>query len=210
VDFSFLYRFVEESVSFIKLHPELACLILFTWSFLETAFLLGLILPAEKVLFLSSVLASRGVISPFSFVLCVSLGTFLGYGFSYFLGYFLGEEALERLLKKFNVKEREFLKVKRFVDTKGELSLVFGRFIPVVRPVLPVVIGSFRPNYFVFSVFSGVGALLWASSYLFIGNLIDAFLSNIIKHKLLLLTFLLAIPVTYLFWRHYGKNQTDL
>jgi len=199
-----------ESVSFIKLHPNWACFVLFSWAFLETAFLLGLILPAEKVLFFSSVLVSQGVVDPFSFVCCVSLGTFLGYGLSYFLGYFLGEEALERLLKRFNVKEEEFLKVKRFVNTKGELSLVFGRFVPVVRPILPVVVGAFRPNYLVFSVFSGVGALLWAISYLFLGNLIGVLLSNIIKRKFLLFIFLVAALLVYAVWRRYGKNQADV
>jgi len=173
VELSSLSPFVDKSVSFIKEHPNLSCSVLFLWSFLETAFLLGLILPAEKVLLLSSLLVARGVVSPVSYLVCVSTGTFLGYEFSYFLGYFLGEEALRKLTSKFNVRESDFERVKEFVDTKGELSLIFGRFIPVVRPLLPVVLGAFKPNYFVFSVFNGIGALLWAASYLVFGNLME-------------------------------------
>ncbi|SMO35860.1 membrane-associated protein [Balnearium lithotrophicum] len=210
MEFSSLYSFVDKSILFIKEHPNFSCLVLFLWSFLETAFLLGLILPAEKVLLLSSFLVAKGIVSPVSYLICVSTGTFLGYEFSYFLGYFLGEEALRKLTNKFNVNEDDFERVKSFVNTKGELSLIFGRFFPIVRPLLPVVLGAFKPNYFVFSVFNGIGALLWATSYLIFGNLIEEFFSNIIRHKFLGILTVIALLSVYFFWRRYGKDKKDL
>ena len=103
-----LGNLVEVSVQFIKNHPELSCFFLFLWAFLETGLLLGLILPAEKVLFFGSVLASKGVISPSSFLICASLGTVLGYTVSYFVGYFLGEELLEKYLPSCGFPGRTF------------------------------------------------------------------------------------------------------
>jgi len=210
VELSNLYHFVDSSIHFIEEHPNLTCFVLFAWSFLETAFLLGLILPAEKVLILSSVLVAKGIVSPFSFVICVFFGTFLGYQLSYFMGYCFGEHYLAKVLSKFGVSEEDFLKVKRFVEKKGELSLVFGRFIPVVRPTLPVVIGAFEPSYLKFTLYNGVGALLWAISYLFLGNLIDKAISIIISHKLISLLLVLGALLCYYFWRRYGKDKKNL
>ena len=210
MDTSHILSLVDESFKFIKAHPKLSCLVLFGWSFLETAFMLGLILPAEKVLILSSILVSENVISPVSFVLCIWGGTFFGYEVSYFLGYFLGEEAIEKLAERFRVKGENLERVKAFVNTKGELSLLFGRFIPVVRPLLPVVIGAFRPNFLLFSVFNALGALLWALYYLLFGNLIGKLISNIIRYKFVGVFLLLVLFLTYLLWRYYGKDKKNL
>jgi len=206
LDLSSIYSLVESSLNYIKAHPEFACVLIFLWAFLETALLLGLILPAEKVLVVSSVLAAKGVVSPLHFVACGALGTFLGYTVSYFMGYYLGEEVLKRLLKRLGVSREAFLKTKRFVEEKGEISLLFGRFLPVVRPLLPVVIGAFRPSFLKFTLFNAGGALLWMLSYLLFGNLIGELFSIIISHKALSLAALLALALLYLIWRRYGKQ----
>jgi len=206
LELSSLYSLVETSLNYLKAHPQLACGLIFLWAFLETALLLGLILPAEKVLVVSSVLAAKGVISPLHFLICGSLGTFLGYTASYFLGYYLGEEVLKRLLKKLGVSREAFLKTKRFIEEKGELSLLFGRFIPVVRPLLPVVIGAFRPSFLKFTLFNAAGAFLWMLSYLLFGNLIGELFSIIISHKALSLAALSVLTLLYLIWRRYGKQ----
>jgi len=210
VELSSFYSLVSETVKFIELHPKLACLVIFGWAFLETALLLGLILPAEKVLVLSSVLAAKGVISPLHFVVCGTLGTFLGYTVSYFMGAYLGEGVLGRLIKRFGVSEDDLLKTKEFVEKKGELSVLFGRFIPVVRPLLPVVIGSFKPSFLNFTLFNLLGAVIWMLSYLFFGNLIGEFFLTIIRHKEVALPLFLLILIAYLIWRRYGKNRGNL
>jgi len=210
VDFSSFYSLVNESVKFIEFHPKLACFVIFTWSFLETGLLLGLILPAEKVLVVSSVLAAKGVISPVHFVVCGTVGTFLGYTASYFLGAYLGEDVLRKILRRFRVSQEDFLRTKEFVEKKGELSLLFGRFIPVVRALLPLIIGSFKPSFVKFTIFNGLGALIWIVFYLFFGNLIEEAFSTIIRHRELILPAILLFLVLYLVWRKYGKDRENL
>jgi len=205
-----LGNLIEATTNYIKMHPNLSCVILFSWSFLETALLLGLILPAEKVLIVSSILVSEKIISPISFIVCVSSGTFLGYTVSYFAGALLGKSFLEKLMERFKVSPKQIEKTKKFVEEKGEFSLIFGRFLPVVRATLPVVIGSFKPNFFKFSLFNLAGAVLWALSYVLLGNLIRDSFSFIITHKLTV-SFVTAIfLIAYILWRRYGKNRKVL
>ena len=210
MELSSLVSLINESLNFVREHPEFTCFVVFLWSFLETALLLGLLLPAEKVLILTSVLAAKGIVSPFHFVMCGTFGTFLGYTASYFMGYYLGEELLKKLLLKFNLSEEDYLRAKEFVERKGELSLLFGRFLPVVRPLLPVVIGAFKPSFLKFTLFNLGGALIWMLSYVLFGNLIGEAFSIIIRHKLLALVALLFSLLLYLLWRSYGKNRKEL
>ena len=199
-------RLIEATAQYLKLHPHLSCVILFTWSFLETAMLLGLILPAEKILIISSVLVSEGIISPISFLTCVTTGTFLGYTVSYFMGAYLGKNLIRQLLRKFGVSEEGIKKTQEFIEKRGEISLIFGRFLPVVRATLPVVIGSFKPSFLKFSIYNLIGAFLWALSYLFLGNLIKKAFSLIITHKFIATPIILICIAIYLLWRKYGKN----
>ncbi len=200
---------VNTSIQFLKSHPDLSCFFLGLWAFLETGLLLGLIFPAEKILIVGSIMVSKGMLSPISYVLCVTAGTSLGYTATYFMGYFLGEELLSKILKKFRVKEESYIKVKTFINTKGELSLVFGRFIAVVRALLPLVIGSFEPSFLKFTFFNILGAFLWATAYLFLGDLIDRTISIIITHKLTSSIFILVAITFYALWRKYGKDKKN-
>jgi membrane-associated protein len=202
-----LVNLLEGTKELIKSHPDLACFFLFLWAFLETGLLLGLILPAEKILIVGALLVSDGTISPVSFLLCGTLGTFIGYTATYFMGYYIGEEVLEKNLKHLKLSKEDILKTKRFIETKGEISLLFGRFLPVVRHFLPLVIGSFRPSLKKYTLFNLVGAILWVSSYIVMGNLLKVFFSFIITHKLLGIASLLILLLLYLGWRKYGKNK---
>jgi membrane-associated protein len=202
-----LTNLVDVSIQFIKSHPELACFSLFLWAFLETGLLLGLILPAEKILIVGGILVSKGVISSLSFFFCGVSGTFFGYTITYFVGYYIGEEFLEKNLQRLRLSRDDFIKTKRFVETKGEISLVFGRFIPVVRPLLPLLIGTFRPPLKKFTLFNFLGAILWISSYILMGNLLGELISFIITHKIPGIALTVVLLLFYLAWRKYGKNK---
>jgi membrane-associated protein len=179
------------------------CSSVFLWSFLETGLLLGLFLPAEKMLILTSILVSKGKVSPYCFVACMGIGTFLGYTVSYFLGALFGRRVFERMKVSHDHLER----AESFVKKWGEVGIVIGRFFPVVRAVLPVLVGSFKPNFWVFSAFNAVGAILWALSYLFVGNLIISLFSLIIKESKFVFLLLLFFFGVFLLWRRYGKNK---
>jgi len=200
---------VNTSTQFLKAHPDLSCFFIGLWAFLETGLLLGLIFPAEKVLIVGSIMVAKGLISPVNYVVCVTVGTSLGYTATYFMGYFLGEELLSKVLKKFKVKEETLLKVKSFISTKGEISLLFGRFMAVVRALLPLVIGSFEAPFLKFTLFNLAGAIIWATAYLFLGDLIDKSISIIITHKLIASIFILVFAIFYVLWRKYGKDKED-
>ncbi|RUM42291.1 MAG: DedA family protein [Desulfurobacterium sp.] len=202
-----LANLLDVSIQFIKSHPELACFSLFLWAFLETGLLIGLILPAEKILIVGGILVSKGVISPLSFFFCGTSGTFLGYTATYFIGYYIGEEVLEKNLQRLRLTREDFIKTKQFVETKGEISLVFGRFIPVIRPLLPLLIGAFRPPLKKFTLFNFLGAILWISSYVLMGNLLGELISFIITHKVPGIALTVVLFLLYLAWRKYGKNK---
>ncbi|WP_297446034.1 DedA family protein [Desulfurobacterium sp.] len=198
---------VSESLKYLESNPHIAGLIIGLWAFLETALLLGLVFPAEKILIVGSVLVARGYISPVNFVLSVVLGTVAGYTVSFFFGYWVGERTLKQILRKFKVGSESYEKVRQFVVSKGEITLVFGRFIAVFRSILPVVMGAFKLPFISFTLWNIVGAFLWAIFYLVVGDLIDKILSIIITNKIFAVLLIAVSLAGYYFWRRYEKNR---
>ncbi|SNR72631.1 DedA family protein [Desulfurobacterium atlanticum] len=201
---------INESLRYIEANPEVAGLIIGLWAFLETALFFGLIIPAEKVLILGSILAAKGYISPLNFVFSVSLGTFLGYTVSYLFGFYLGEPAVRKFLSSLKLNGENYERVKRFVIEKGEITLLFGRFIAVVRSLLPVIIGAFKMPFLPFLLWNFIGAVLWAVFYLFLGGLIGKIISIIITHKFLGAVVAAGIVFIYYLWRRYGKDKISI
>jgi membrane-associated protein len=198
---------VDVSTQFVKSHPELACFFFFLWAFLETGLLFGLFLPAEKVLVVGAFLSSKGLVSPLGFFVCASSGTVLGYMASYFAGFFLGEELSEQKVPFVNFSPETLHRAERFVREKGVYALVLGRFLPFLRAVLPVVMGTFRMPFALFFLFNLLGAFLWIFSYLLLGNLIGALFSFIIDHKLQFAGAVVFLLSVLAFWRWYGKDK---
>ncbi len=153
-------------------HPQGLLLTLLLASLLESLALVGLLLPGVALLFALAVLAGSGGL-PLPLVLGAALlGALLGDGLSFLLG---------RLQRE---RVRDFALIRRhpywlshaeeFFHRHGGKSLVLGRFIGPLRPVVPLVAGmlGYAPGrYLLLNIGSG---LVWAPAYLLPGYLVGA------------------------------------
>jgi membrane-associated protein len=127
------------------------------------------ILPGDSLLFAIGLFIAEGSLRINIVTACVVLTVvaFLGNVSGYEIGRALGAPLYER--------EGRFLKRKYFDDTHefferhGNKALVIGRFVPIVRTFITVVAGVSRMDRRRFFVWSGVGALLWATGVTLLG-----------------------------------------
>ncbi|MEO2082693.1 MAG: DedA family protein, partial [Desulfurobacteriaceae bacterium] len=68
-------------------------------------------------------------------------------------------------------------------------------------------IGIFKPQFGKFIVYNGLGAVLWMTSYLLLGNLLEKLFSFIISHKVVSLILSVILLALFVVWRKYGKNK---
>lgn len=139
---------------------------------LESLVVVGIVLPGVALLFALAAIAGAASISIYPILLWAFLGAVVGDGVSYLLGYHYHERV--RGWWPFNRHPQWLERGEDFFREYGFLSIVIGRFVGPVRPIIPAVAGMMGmvPRYF-FTV-NILSALAWSPVYLLPGYLTGA------------------------------------
>jgi membrane-associated protein len=141
---------------------------LFAVVFLESGVFFGFFLPGSSMLFTAGLLATRGLFNPWVLIGLMFIAAALGDSAGYWFGNVVGVRLFLR--KDSTFFRHEYLeKAKTFYDRHGVRTLVFARFVPIVRTFVPIVAGVVNMRYRVFLVYNVLGALVWAAGITFLG-----------------------------------------
>ncbi|EMB49988.1 DedA family protein [Vibrio mimicus] len=131
--------------------------------FLESGFLPAAPLPCDSVIVLSGSLAAAGVLQLHWVLLTLFLAGWLGSLIAFYQGHQLKHwRIINRWLNKVPVKQ--LVATDKLMSRYGLVALFFGRFFPVVRSLLPMIMGlrnSVKPLKF-FSA-SAISSLFWVA-----------------------------------------------
>jgi len=118
--------------------------------------------PSEIVLVPAGYLASQGEMSIAMIILSALGGSMVGAFVNYYLALTLGRKILIKYGKYFFIKEEALVKMELFFTKHGHISTFTGRLIPGIRQLISIPAGLARMNLVEFSLFTGLGAGLWA------------------------------------------------
>lgn len=148
----------------------LAYWLAFVAALLETALVVGLLVPGSTLLLLLGALAAAGHLE-FSGVLWFGIaGAVLGDNLNYWLGSRYGHRWTRDGM--WFLRPEHFDQARRFFDAHGAKSVFLGRFIPSIKEVAPFVAGTVGMRqriFFFWNVLGGIGwGLQWiGGGYLF-------------------------------------------
>lgn len=148
-------------------HPEWLALAIFLIAFVECLAIAGIIVPGTVVLFAVAVLAGRGALTLGEVLLLGYLGGLLGDAVSYFLGRRFHQGI--RQLPLLRTHPEWIGTAESYFQRYGIASLLVGRFIGPLRPMLPMVAGMLDFPLLRFALVSLVAAAGWAVAYLLPG-----------------------------------------
>jgi membrane-associated protein len=134
----------------------------FTIVFAESAIFIGFFLPGDSLLVLAGLLAARGLFNPYILISGICIFTFIGYIISYYLGYYLGEKMLQWPDKYF-FKQEYLLKSRKFFHSRGFVSIIIARFIPIVRSFIPIVAGISAMPMRRYMLCNALGSIIWGA-----------------------------------------------
>ena len=180
--------------------------ILFLIIFCETGLVLTPFLPGDSLLFVAGAFASKGSFNVFLLFALFLASAILGDSVNYYIGYYFGEHVFD----KWKLFKKEHLeKTKNFYEKHGVKTILFARFIPIVRTFAPFVAGVGKMHYRKFIFYNIFGGLLWISLFLFGGYFFGQL--EWVKHNMTILIFMIIfislIPVIIEYFKHKFRNR---
>jgi len=130
--------------------------------FAETGLLVGLFLPGDSLLFTVGVVAGAGQLDIVSICLLLTFMSVLGDQSGYFLGHRTGPKIFSRR-DSLLFKQEYVTRTQAFYEKHGGKTLIYAKFVPIVRTFAPFMAGVGRMKYrrfFSFNIFGGIGWVL--------------------------------------------------
>jgi membrane-associated protein len=130
--------------------------------FAETGLLVGLFLPGDSLLFTVGVVAGAGQLNIVEICALLTCASVLGDQSGYFLGYRTGPRIFSRP-DSLIFKQAYVTRTQAFFARHGGKTLIYAKFVPIVRTFAPFMAGVGRmsyPRFFSFNIFGGVGWVL--------------------------------------------------
>jgi membrane-associated protein len=136
--------------------------------FAESGIPFGIFFPGASLLFTAGLLASQGFFNPWILIPGVTIAAILGDAAGYWFGRKVGYKLFLRPDSKF-FKHEHLQKAEVFYERYGARTILFARFIPLVRTFAPIVAGVANMDVRTFIVYNIAGALLWATGVTSLG-----------------------------------------
>src|SRR5580693_3759458 len=133
--------------------------------FAETGLLVGLFLPGDSLLFTVGVVAGAGELDIVRICVLLTFMSIIGDQSGYFLGYRTGPRIFSRPDSRF-FKQEYVTRTQAFYEKHGGKTLIYAKFVPIIRTFAPFMAGVGKMKYsrfLSFNIFGGLGWVLAAT-----------------------------------------------
>lgn len=150
-----------------------ALLVVGALAFGESAAFVGLFLPGETALLLGGALAATGQVSLPAMVIVSVVGAIAGDSVGYEIGRWSGAP-LRRSRPGRWVGEERWNRAEQFIARHGPVAVLLGRWVGVLRTLVPALAGMNRMPYRRFLLYNAIGGAAWATAVVLVGYLAGA------------------------------------
>ncbi len=141
---------------------------LFAIVFAESGLLVGFFLPGDSLLFTVGVVAGAGKLPIVGMIFLLAFASMAGDGLGFLLGSTLGYKLFSNPNSKFF--RREHLdRTKEFYERHGGKTIIYAKFVPIVRTFAAFIAGVGKMHYSRFLSFNVFGAIGWVTIMLSLG-----------------------------------------
>jgi membrane-associated protein len=142
--------------------------LLFAVVFAETGLLIGFFLPGDSLMFTVGVVAGAGKLDIVTVNIVLMAAAVIGDAVGYALGRRTGPMIFHNPNSRF-FRQEHLLRTKAFYEKHGGKTIIYARFIPIIRTFAPFVAGVAQmgyPRFLAFNIFGGIG---WVFSLTMLG-----------------------------------------
>ena len=206
----FVLHIDDHLVEIVNNYQTWTYLILFLIIFAETGLVVTPFLPGDSLLFAAGAIIAKPETDLNIFLMWILLmvAGILGDMVNYHIGKYFGPKAFSG---KYKFLKKEYLeKTEKFYEKYGGKTIIYARFVPIIRTFAPFVAGVGSMSYGKFASYNVIGAILWVTSFLFIGYFFGGL--PVIKDNFTIVIFAIIFlsllpPIIEVVKEKYGKKK---
>jgi membrane-associated protein len=181
---------------FINNYGILVYLILFVIIFCETGLVFAPFLPGDSLIFAAGAFAGLSELNYFLLLIVIIAAAILGDSLNYLIGNKFGKAIINSKKHRF-IKQEHLDRSYEFVKKYGSKAVFLARFMPIIRTIVPFVLGFGKLDYRKFIKYNILGAIVWVGLFLnlgyFFGNI--SYVKDHFSLILLTIIFISLIPI---------------
>lgn len=142
-------------------------LILFIIIFCETGLVVTPFLPGDSLIFAIGAMCALGALDPLLTSVILITAAIMGNTVNYWVGAWMGPRVFN---EKIRFLRKDYLdKTHAFYEKYGGKTIIFTRFIPIIRTFAPFVAGIGKMTFTRFQIYNIVGAVSWVVLFIYAG-----------------------------------------
>ncbi|MGE5170325.1 MAG: DedA family protein [Rudaea sp.] len=144
--------------------------VLFLVIFAETGLVVFPFLPGDSILFISGTVVAAAGLDVHVLVVVLIVAAVLGDSVNYGVGHYIGPKAFHKRDSRW-FRQEYLRRTQAFYDRYGGITIVIGRFVPIIRTFAPFLAGVVGMPYRRFLSYNVVGGCLWIGLLVYAGFL---------------------------------------
>ena len=149
----------EKIELYLNANAEYAWVVVLFFAFIESFILSGIVTSSAILFSICIFIYNTELLSIYYIVPLAILGAHLGDMGSFLFGKTIGPQILTT--KVMLKRQKTIKRSQEFLDKTGSFTVLFGRFIPAVRPIVPFLLGISDLKVVRFYIADVIACLLW-------------------------------------------------
>ncbi len=175
-------------------------------------------IPSEVILLFGGFMTTYTKLNVIGMVIASTLGSVVGAIVLYYIGKIFNKERLKKILsgkigKIIRLKNSDIDNADHWFDTKGNKTVFFCRFIPIVRSLISIPAGMSEMPMTKFLLYTTCGSAIWNIVLVVIGSMVGENWTSILNifdtysHIVVILLVIIFVVAIYIFYKKRLKKK---
>jgi len=174
-------------------------------------------IPSEVILLFGGFMTTMSKMNIIGVIIASTLGSVIGGIILYYIGKILNKERLKKIIrgkigKILRLKEKDIDKADDWFDKKGNKTVFFCRFVPILRSLISIPAGMSEMEMPKFLIYTTIGSAIWNTVLTITGSIVGENWESIVdimdkySHLTLLVLIIIFIIVTVVYFKKRKKE----
>ena len=175
-------------------------------------------IPSEVILLFGGFMTTYSKINIIGVIIASTLGSLVGALILYYIGKILNKERINKIIKGkigkvLRLKAKDIDKADEWFDAKGNKTVFFCRFVPILRSLISIPAGMSEMEMPKFLIYTVVGSAIWNSVLTILGSTVGEKWESILdifdkySHLTLIVLIILFILFVIIYLKKHKKEK---